>query len=163
MKTFNINDIIKVKLTDRGKDIFYHKWDEFNTRCGKEIMEQRYPDVDEDGFTKMQLWWFMWIYGRYMSLTGPQLIEHNDIYIYEKDLRDTEKSAFNDMIRAIQAIGVLSAKAKEAISKMEESIHKLEYVCDKNIDELTGLFAAGYTLTPPTKVGDLMSMLDMED
>ena len=88
MKTLNLNDIIKVKLTDAGMDIYYHHWDEFNARCGQEIIKPSYPIVDEDGFVKFQLWYFMEIYGRHMSLTSPQFIEDNNIYIYEKDLRE---------------------------------------------------------------------------
>lgn len=89
MKTFNINNIIKVRLTDHGKDIFYHQHDEFNRRYGngKEIIKPHYPDVDEDGFTIFQLWHFMEIYGPYISITAPNFIEHNNIYIYEKDLK----------------------------------------------------------------------------
>lgn len=87
MKTLNLNDIIKVKLTDAGKDIFYHRFDGFNAICKREMIKPRYPDVDEDGFTKFQLWHFMDIYGQHMSLIGPTLIEHNNIYICEEDLR----------------------------------------------------------------------------
>ena len=49
MKTFNINNIIKVKLTDCGRDIYYHQHDELNKYYGKEVIKPRYPDVDEDG------------------------------------------------------------------------------------------------------------------
>lgn len=92
MKTLNLNDIIKVKLTDAGKDIFYHRWDEFNARCGQEVCKPGYPTVDEDGFVRIQLWYFMAIYGRHMSLTAPTFIEHNNIYICEKDLEDCDES-----------------------------------------------------------------------
>ena len=90
MKTFNINNLIKVRLTDHGKDIFYHQHDEFNRRYGngKEIIEPRYPDVDEDGFTIFQLWHFMEIYGPYISITAPNFIENNNIYIEESDLKN---------------------------------------------------------------------------
>ena len=90
MKAFNINKLIKVRLTDRGKDIFYHQHDEFNRRYGngKEIIEPRYPDVDEDGFTRFQLWHFMEIYGPYISITAPNFIENNDIYMFDKDLKN---------------------------------------------------------------------------
>lgn len=86
MKKFNINYIIKVKLTDLGKDIFYHQHDEFNKRHGSEVIKPRFPEVDEDGFTKFQLWEFMQIYGPHISIVGNPFIEHNNIYICEEDL-----------------------------------------------------------------------------
>ena len=87
MKVFNINNIIKVKLTDRGKDIYYHQHDELNKYYGKEIIKPRYPDVDEDGFTRFQLWHFMEIYGPHTHIGMDNFIENNDIYIFEKDLK----------------------------------------------------------------------------
>ena len=92
MKAFNLNYTIKVKLTDKGKDIYYHQYDWLNRELGKELLKPRYPDVDEDGFTKFQLWHFMEIYGPHISLTAPTFIEHNDIYIEEFDLRDCDSS-----------------------------------------------------------------------
>ena len=76
MKKLNINEFIKVKLTERGKDIFYHQYDGLNSRLG------------ENGFTEFQLHEFMNLYGRYMINGLPSVIEDNHIYIYEKDLRE---------------------------------------------------------------------------
>ena len=88
MKAFNLNDIIKVKLTDRGKDIYYHQHDELNKFYGKEVLKPRYPKVDSNGFTSFQLWHFMEIYGPHMHIGMNNVIEHNDIYIEKKDLND---------------------------------------------------------------------------
>ena len=88
MKVFNINNIIKVRLTDRGKDIFYHQHDELNDFYGKEILKPRYPDVDEDGFTSFQLWHFMEIYGPHTHIGMDNYIENNDIYMFDKDLKN---------------------------------------------------------------------------
>ena len=91
MKQLNLNSIIKVKLTDYGKDIFYHQYDELNIfivgRGGKEI-EPRYPDVDENGYSKFQLWDFMNIYGKYMKLAAPEVINPLCICIDEIDLEE---------------------------------------------------------------------------
>ena len=87
MKAFNLNSVIKVKLTDYGKDIFYHQFDEFNMWHGKEVIEPRYPYVDENGFSIFQLWHFMGIYGPHIHIGMNNVIEHNDIYIEEKDLK----------------------------------------------------------------------------
>ena len=62
MKKLNLNSIIKVKLSDYGKDIYYHRFDEINKRCitnGAMPLKARFPDVDRDGYTRFQLWDFM--------------------------------------------------------------------------------------------------------
>lgn len=63
MIKFNINDTVKVKLTDMGKDIYYHQYDQFN-------LTPEYPEVDEIGYTKFQLWELMRLYGQCISMTG---------------------------------------------------------------------------------------------
>ena len=54
-------------------------------------------------------------------------------------------------------------KAVNIIQKQEENIHELELLSGKSIEELIELFAAGWELTPPTYVGDLLSMMDLEE
>lgn len=82
MTKINLNDIIKVKLTDRGKDIFYHQHDEFN-QCARKIIKPSYPKVDEEGFTSFQLWYFMQLYGPHIHMGMDNFIEHNNIYFEE--------------------------------------------------------------------------------
>ncbi len=80
----NLNDFIKVKLTDYGKEIYYHKDDDFNaylSKRGLELFKPHFPKVDEDGKTKFQLWDFMKIYGNYMGLGKPNVIEPLDLEI----------------------------------------------------------------------------------
>lgn len=55
MKKLNINHVIRVQLTDHGKDIFYHKDDGLNKFFGTEMIKPEYPKVDENGFTEFQL------------------------------------------------------------------------------------------------------------
>lgn len=90
MKAFNINDIIKVKLTDHGKDIYYHLYDTFNKQCGWEVIKPSWPRVDDDSFTEMQLWHFMYIFGPNLYNGCRAVIENNRIYIRDDDLRDLE-------------------------------------------------------------------------
>lgn len=47
--------------------------------------------------------------------------------------------------------------------ELESNIHKLEQLSGKSIEELVELFAAGWTLRPPTMFSDLLSMLDLEE
>ena len=88
MRKLNINELIKVKLTDLGKDVYYHQYDVVNRYYGKEIIKPHYPEVDENGFTEFQLHEFMNLYGPLAINGGPQFIKDNNIYIYEKDLRE---------------------------------------------------------------------------
>ena len=92
MKKLNINHIIKVKLTDHGKDIFYHQHDELNKYWGREVIKPYYPPVDEEGFTEFQAHEFMNIYGKYLVNGFDLVIENNNIYIYEKDLEDCDET-----------------------------------------------------------------------
>lgn len=77
----NLNDIIRVKLTDHGKDIYYHQFDDLNNTCDKPIIIPSYPKVDVNGFTEMQLWNFIRIYGQYIYPGSKLVIENNRIYI----------------------------------------------------------------------------------
>ena len=78
----NLNEDVKVKLTDLGKDIYYHRFDGFNRICGKIVCKPSFPKVDAEGYTKFQLWNFMKIYGEHMGLTMPNVIKPLEI-VYE--------------------------------------------------------------------------------
>lgn len=84
MKKFNINDHVKVKLTDFGKDVFYHQYDEFNKRFGKEIITPEYPKVDADGFTEIQFWHLMNIFGPCVY-NGMREVPFEGCVIYIRD------------------------------------------------------------------------------
>ena len=75
----NLNDEIKVKLTEHGKDIYYHQYDRLNTALGREVCKPNYPKVEEDGYTTFQLWCFMELYGVHMGMTLPNVIEPLEI------------------------------------------------------------------------------------
>ena len=67
---YNLNDYVKFKLTDHGKEIFYHQFDKWNEESLKEhgtlFIKPRFPEEDENGYTKMQLWQFMHLYGPHL-------------------------------------------------------------------------------------------------
>lgn len=78
----NLNDMIKVKLTDYGRDIYYHQYD-----CLDGVVPynpHKYPEVDEDGYTRMQLWSFIELYGPHISMTQPKVIDPIEIIIEEE-------------------------------------------------------------------------------
>ena len=75
----NLNDWIKVKLTNHGKDIYYHRYDDINQSYGKIICEPDYPKADKDGYTKFQLWQFMQLYGKHIGIDYEKVINPIDI------------------------------------------------------------------------------------
>lgn len=83
MVRINLNEWVKVKLTDYGKDIYYHRYDELNRLVGREICEPHFPTIDEEGYTKFQLWDFIELYGKYIGWGKKNAIEPLEI-IYEE-------------------------------------------------------------------------------
>ena len=79
----NLNEPIKVKLTDWGKRIYYHRYDRINRMVGREICKPRFPKEDENGYTEFQLWCFIELYGEHMGMTLPNVIEPLEI-VYER-------------------------------------------------------------------------------
>ena len=90
MKKLNLNCMVKVKLNDYGKHIFYHRNDDLNEHIrnrGGVPIQPRFPDVDSDGYSKFQLWDFMNIYGDYFRLGYDHTpLEGLNIYIEDRDL-----------------------------------------------------------------------------
>lgn len=87
----NLNDNIKVKLTEHGKDIYYHQYDRTNLLLGREVCKPSYPKVDEDGYTTFQLWCFIELYGIHMGMTLPNVIEPLDIVFDAPTIEERKK------------------------------------------------------------------------
>ena len=79
----NLNEPIKVKLTDWGKEIYYHQYDRVNQIAGREICKPKFPKEDENGYTEFQVWCFMELYGEHMGMTLTNVIEPLEI-VYER-------------------------------------------------------------------------------
>ena len=80
MELFNINDYVKVKLTAYGCKIhveYYSKYLPNNLMSNPKFI---LPIIDEEGFTKYQLWEFMNIFGEHMTHAAEQVIQGNLIY-----------------------------------------------------------------------------------
>ena len=83
----NLNEIVKFKLTDLGKDIFYRQYDEVNDwirKRGGRPIEPTMPKVDADGYTEMQLWEFMEVFGSYFGMAKPNVINPLEV-IYKPE------------------------------------------------------------------------------
>ena len=93
MKKLNLNQFIKVKFTDLGKDIYYHQFDsliEAMESRGIRSITPSYPRVDKDGYSSMQLWCFIELYGPHIGMCKPNVIEDLNIYIDERDLDEVD-------------------------------------------------------------------------
>ena len=88
MKKFNLNYHVRVKLTDYGKDIYYHQYDKINAECPGLLLKPSYPEVDENGFSVFQLWRFMELYGPHIYMAARPVLEDLSIYINDCDLVD---------------------------------------------------------------------------
>lgn len=89
----NLNEVVKVKLTDLGKDIYYHRFDELNQRCGRIVCEPSFPKEDAEGYTKFPLWHFIELYGEHMGMTMPNMIKPLEI-IYKLPKEDSIDERF---------------------------------------------------------------------
>lgn len=94
MKKLNLNSTIKFRLNDRGRDIFYHRFDELNEFIqsrGCQPLEPTFPNEDENGYSSFQVWEFMFIYGKYCGMGFPEFWEDLNLYIDETDLEDAQE------------------------------------------------------------------------
>ena len=79
MQKINLNEIIKVKLTPYGAEIYYKQFDELNKQYGREICKPQMPRIDKDGYTEFQLWNFIELYGQHIGMCKPNVIEPLEI------------------------------------------------------------------------------------
>lgn len=79
--SMNINDIIKVKLTDKGKEIIQKDYARLISLYPTLDIKPCYVE-DEDGYIEFQMWDFMRLYGSHFYVGCPQLIVQNEI-VYE--------------------------------------------------------------------------------
>lgn len=94
MKTvkLNLNDEVRVKLTDLGKYVYYHRFDKLHKLLkarGVSLLEPQMPRVDPDGFTTMQLWSFIELYGNHIGMAKPKVIDPISIFI---ELEENEEN-----------------------------------------------------------------------
>ena len=142
----NLNETVKVKLTDYGKDVYYHQFDDLNKRIiknGGKPIEPHFPKEDENGYCEMQLWGLMDLYGNYMAMEHQNVFKPFQI-IYEynvpKNLLDKLETALDlinrqkDEIERLREIA--NPKCQKCVSRtiecakseaIKEFAEKLEY------------------------------------
>ena len=91
MKKINWNSIVKVKLTDDGKEIFRAQYDDLNAmQVAKGCMTYKRPEpyIDENGYTPMKLWSFMQLYGDHIGMALPLVTDGPYFYIDDAELEE---------------------------------------------------------------------------
>lgn len=78
---FNINDEIKVKLTDKGRAVYESYWTAVLASSNGLKPPSLDKWTDEDGWISFQLWDAMTIFGPYCHNGGPNLFVNNTILI----------------------------------------------------------------------------------
>jgi hypothetical protein len=69
---FNINHDVRVKLTEYGIGKYIQHHSKY-----LRVSEISTPKVDEDGWSKFQLWYLMSIFGEYISMGSPLCFNSN--------------------------------------------------------------------------------------
>ena len=82
---FNINQKVKVKLTDYGKKILDTYFAELNISP----MHYTLYKVDKSGYITFQMWDLMSIFGEHIYMGAPICFENNEI-IFDIDEEDLE-------------------------------------------------------------------------
>ena len=81
---FNMNNEIKVRLTDLGRQILLRQYEAI---YDTPYMRERYPYIppkeDSDGWSTWQMWYFMATFGPYLA-NGNNLPAHVEIEILQE-------------------------------------------------------------------------------
>ena len=87
MKSFNINETVKVRLTKYGKELHKQQWEDFWNSVGR-LKEFPYtpPIEDENGYVQFQMWDLMEKFGNHCGLC-KELAFETVILIDEKHLK----------------------------------------------------------------------------
>lgn len=80
MNKINLNQRIKVKLTNLGREHLKERYENYNSVL---IAKQTPPKMDKEGFTEFPLWEFMFEFGNNMYVGAQNIIEDNNIYLTE--------------------------------------------------------------------------------
>lgn len=75
MIEYNLNKTVYVKLNSVGRDIYKNYIQDLNSNLSTE------PKVNENGYTKFQLWDLIHIFGEYIGLGLPTPFDKNCIYL----------------------------------------------------------------------------------
>ena len=77
MIEYNLDKTVYVRLNNIGRDIYKNYIQNLNSNLSTE------PEIDENGYTKFQLWDLIHIFGEYIDLGLPTPFDKNCIYVKE--------------------------------------------------------------------------------
>lgn len=83
----NLNDTIRVKLTDYGKFIYTAHLERINEYYGKRVIRYTKPKVDADGYSTFQLWDFANIFGDCLYMGNKETVIENLEFEFVADCR----------------------------------------------------------------------------
>jgi len=92
MTTFNLNQKVRVKLTERGRDILKSDHEAFWADVGRNI-PYRPPKEDADGWSEWQLWTLMAALGQHLSI-GFSNVMHTGIELEPFDAIQDEEGTW---------------------------------------------------------------------
>lgn len=76
----NLNDTVYVKLTEKGRQVYYNYIKEINNYYQRDVIKNYEPSYEGE-YAYFQLWDFMRIFGQYMYAGCDNVIEPLDMYI----------------------------------------------------------------------------------
>jgi transcriptional accessory protein Tex/SPT6 len=93
-RKFNINDTIKVKLTDYGKESLRKDYDDFLERVRSLVEDKEYvpfefrlPKEDKEGYSEWQMWDLINKLGKYIGLGFTDMPFETTILLSKEYLR----------------------------------------------------------------------------
>lgn len=141
---FNANQMVKVKLTERGEKILKEQHDSLNAhlreRGGKEfgLFELK---TDSNGCYRIALWQLMETFGPHVGITEPNCFDLNMVFVDGESIEDvpesTEKQPITEVIQKLRS-------HKEKLHRLKKDVASLiiseEYEKAKvQIEELQNL------------------------
>ena len=97
MTKLNWNATVKVKLTDYGKKLYTNICDDLivsliNNGIKYKVEDFNLKDIPVDvcGYSAFHLWEFMKIFGEYIYMGGPNIVEDVSFYIEDEEFIDDE-------------------------------------------------------------------------
>jgi len=86
---FNLNDAIKVKLTEKGYRVWSDGYDNMPISIGVDELKAR---ADENGYCEFQAWVFVQTFGPATNITSD--LYNTNVLIRSKDITEVKKSTF---------------------------------------------------------------------
>ena len=95
MKKVNLNDKIRVKLTPKGAEIFYHRYDDLHKRLMRNEnvtspLNPKMPQIGKDGFTSFQLWDLINLYGQHINIASENVFSAISLYFDDDVVEDVK-------------------------------------------------------------------------